>query len=586
MKRTLVQVLVLLLAVGLAGCGSPANGEGKRPSAKKPSASDSEVVVVIDGREITRDAYEDVLYDAFAENHLEAFIEDELVNAKAKSMGVTADKEAVEKEVQKNVDTLLKTRFGGNEDALRRALIERNMSLEGWKKDLRNKARRQNLIDRMIKKTRTGDSPSVRKKFEQKYGEDGKKYRVRHILVSTKVINTRFYPKSEYEAEKATIEANLKEKGKKLLAELSSGGDFAALAKANSDDFTAARGGSLGEAWKGRFGKEFDDTVNRLDVGKTSGLVKGRRGFHIIEVTKVNKGLEYSGSAILVGTAPNGPADSRSKEDREKAAKEKLAKVQKALADGKAFADVAKEFSDDLSTKTRGGELGTFGRRRLGKEVDGVLETAKVGAVTTPVKSPRGFWIVKLDGRKAVPSKDRRVVRHIFLSTEYDDVKKRRLEGKLDAMAKAKAEELLAKVKGGEDFKKLATELTEDAYTRKAGGEYYNYRRTSLGPEVWEAVQKLEAKKGFSLVKSKRGYHIVEVMEKSETKFEDVRDELLKEMGDTQVSPADARAFLEGLKDEAKVQRKIVPDPAKPPEAPASAPGAKKDDGGGAKKAP
>ena len=583
MNKSLFPLLILLCVTVLAGCDTEANGDEKHKGGPKadPSAGGGEIVVVIDGREITREAYEDVLYTAFAENHLEAFIEDELVNAQAKKMGVQPDKDAIDKEVQKSVDTLLKTRFGGSEDALRRALIERNMSLEGWKKDLRAKARRTNLIDLMIKKTRDGDSPSVLKKFEQKYGEDGKKYRVRHILISSKVINTRFYPKSQYETEKAQIEADLKEQGKKLLTQLNSGADFEALAKANSDDFTASRGGSLGEAWKGRFGTEFDSTVNRLAIGQTSGLVKGRRGFHIIEVTKINKGVEYSGSAILISTAPSGPADSRSKEDRDKAALEKLTQVQKALAGGKDFMEVAKEFSDDLSTKSRGGELGTFGRRRLGKEVDAALENAKIGAVTAPIKSPRGHWLVKLEGRKAVPSKDRRVVRHIFLSTEYDDVKKRRLEGTLEAKAKAKSEEVLAKVKAGEDFKKLATDLTEDAYTRKAGGEYYNYRRTSLGPEVWEAIQKLGPGKEAVLVESKRGFHVVQVMEKSETKFEDVRDELLAELAGAQVSPADSRSFLDGLKAEAKVQRKIVPDPKAPVEPPASQP-ADADTGSGA----
>jgi peptidyl-prolyl cis-trans isomerase SurA len=536
--------------------------------------SGGDTVVIINGRAVSRDAYEDVLYERYAENHLEAFVEDELVRAKAKEMGIAEDSKEVDAEVDKSVGTLLKTRFGGSETALRNAMIQRNMTLEGWKKELRAKASRQNLIGQMIKSTRTAESPAVKKKFDQKYGEDGKKYRVRHILISTKVINSRFYPKSDYTAEKPGVENEAKELGKRLLVELTGGADFAVLAKEHSDDFTSNRGGSLGEAWKGRFGKAFDETVVRMAVGKVSGLIRGRRGFHVMEVTKVNRGLEYSGSAILVGTGATGPLDKRTPEERDAAGKTKVAQVQKALADGKDFAAVAKEFSDDVSTKSRGGDLGTFGRRRLGKEVDAALATAKVGALTDPIKSPRGYWIVKLDARKAVPKKDRRVVRHIFLSTEYDDVKKRRLGGKLEAMAEKKARDLMTKVEAGGDFKKLAAENTEDAYTRKAGGEYYNYRRTSLGSEVWEAVEKLEAGKGTSLVKSKRGFHVVQVIEKTETKFSEVREELLAEVSEVAVSPADARSFLEGLKAAAQIERKIVPDPMKPEDDPASKAGA------------
>ncbi len=567
-RRDLKIFLILALVLIACACEGAAQGDPKDQAAKGGASADpgdGSPVVIIDGEPITRAQFENELFDRFAENHLEAFIDARLVEKKAAQMGVVADEARIKAEVEKNVDTLLKTRFGGNEASMRQALTERGMSLEGWRKELASKARQDQLIDAMLKKTRGQDSEGVKRQFEQKYGEEGVKFRVRHILISTKVINTRFYSKEEFEAEKVKIDGELKATAATIQQRIQGGESFETLAKEFSDDYTASRGGDLGEAWKGRFGNTFDDAAAALTVGKVSGLVQAKRGFHIIEVTKINEGVEYQGSAILVSTGPDGPADQRTQEARDKAAEEKVAKIKADLASGKAFADVAREVSDDMATRTRGGDLGIFGRRRLGSEVDEVLEGAAAGTITEPIKTPRGMWIIKLDSRKAVPDKDRREVRHIFLSNEYDDVKKRRLEDKLEEMARKKAEEIKGRIEGGAEFKDLAAEETEDAYTRKAGGEYYNYRKSSLGPEVWDAIQNLEPLKATALVQSNRGFHIVQVMEKTVTKFDDVKAELLAELNEQPVTPAEARTWLEDARKAALIDRKIGVAPADPP---------------------
>ena len=548
-----------LMVAGLltaAGCGGQGGGGGA-PATNAASGEDAKPVVVINGETVTRAQYEDALYDRFAENHLETFIEDHLLEAKAKELGVSADEAKVTEEVKKNVDSLLRTRFNGSEEAMRRALRDRGMTLEGWKDDLERRARRDSLTEAIIKKQRGEGSDIVQRRFEQKYGEDGVKYRVRHILVSTKVINSNFYTKEDYEKEQAQIEAQLKKEGEELIAKIKGGADFEEMAKAHSDDFTKSRGGDLGQSWKGRFGQAFDEVVEKLQPGQLSPLVKGRRGFHIVEVTGVQKGVKYKGKAMLVSNGPNGPGDRRSQEVRDEDAKKKLDAVLAELKKGTDFAEVARKQSDDTATKSRGGDLGTFGRRRLGKEVDVVLETAAVGKVTEPIKSARGYWLVLLEERSMVPSDDRKTVRHILLSSDYDDVKRRKLEGRLEELAKKRADELLTQIQGGADFAEIASKESEDAYTRKTGGEYMNYRSTSLGPEVWAAVKKMEANAEPQIVKSNRGYHIVQVMEKKETTFDSVKTELLTEMNEQPVSPSEVRDLLSGLKEAAKIDRKI-----------------------------
>src|SRR5205807_4950721 len=68
-------------------------------------------------------------------------------------------------------------------------------------------------------------------------------------------------------------------------ARLDRGEDFAAMAKAESDDKgSGAQGGDLGCQPKGSFVREFEDAENALPPGQTSGPVQSQFGFHVIQV--------------------------------------------------------------------------------------------------------------------------------------------------------------------------------------------------------------------------------------------------------------------------------------------------------------
>ena len=81
-------------------------------------------------------------------------------------------------------------------------------------------------------------------------------------------------------------EATVRAKAEALLAQLKAGGDFEALAKANSQDAaSAARGGDLDYFGRGRMVPEFEQAAFTLPVGELSDLVRSQFGFHIIKVT-------------------------------------------------------------------------------------------------------------------------------------------------------------------------------------------------------------------------------------------------------------------------------------------------------------
>ncbi len=80
--------------------------------------------------------------------------------------------------------------------------------------------------------------------------------------------------------------AQAKAKAEEVLKKVKDGGDFAALAKENSDCPSKALGGDLGLFPRDRMVKPFADAAFAMKVGEISNLVETQFGYHIIKVTE------------------------------------------------------------------------------------------------------------------------------------------------------------------------------------------------------------------------------------------------------------------------------------------------------------
>lgn len=74
--------------------------------------------------------------------------------------------------------------------------------------------------------------------------------------------------------------------------------------------------------------------------------------------------------------------------------------IKKKLEAGASFEELAKQESQDLLSKDKGGDLGYFNSGRMAPEFETAAYKLKVGQISNPVKSPNGYHIIKLTDKK------------------------------------------------------------------------------------------------------------------------------------------------------------------------------------------
>jgi peptidyl-prolyl cis-trans isomerase D len=191
-------------------------------------------------------------------------------------------------------------------------------------------------------------------------------------------------------------DAAAKAKAEAALAKLRKGGDFAALASAESDDpGSKVKGGDLGSFGRGRMVKEFEDAAFAAEPNALVGPVKTSYGYHVIQV--LSKSPERVQPLFEVS------AQIKSQLQEKKAADE-AKRIARDIADR--LAKIGKPSDDQLKKLTTPvitwNETDFLGRNDAPQGLGFVpafgkaLFSMEKGDVSDPIDTPRGAAIVRL----------------------------------------------------------------------------------------------------------------------------------------------------------------------------------------------
>jgi peptidyl-prolyl cis-trans isomerase SurA len=213
------------------------------------------------------------------------------------------------------------------------------------------------------------------------------------------------------------------------------------------------------------------------------------------------KEYEVRASHILV----NLPQQNKSVEDSIKAY-QKANDILKKLKDGTPFEQVAFEMSEDNSAKQNYGDLYYFTAGMTVPEFEDAVYKLKVGDYTKEiVRTPFGLHIVKLTDKRKRSNGIR--ASHILIQEQKDSLGKT-----VDSMATyEKAKQVLQRIKNGEDFAAVATEVSQDPGSAQKGGDLGYFDRRRMVQPFDSVAFLLKVGEVSDLVRTPFGWHVIKV---------------------------------------------------------------------------
>jgi peptidyl-prolyl cis-trans isomerase SurA len=208
--------------------------------------------------------------------------------------------------------------------------------------------------------------------------------------------------------------------------------------------------------------------------------------------------------------------------------------------------------NSNSQTALDGGQLGWRKGAQLPQFILDLVVRMKPGEVSTPVRTPSGYHIVKLNERRSGEAPviiNQLHVRHILMKpNELDD----------DATVREKLAKLRERILKGEDFAGIASTSSEDPGSAPDGGDLGWSGPGTFVPEFDKAIADLQPNEITEPFKTRYGWHIVQMLgTRTYDSTDDVRRQ--KAFAAIRESKADEETelWLRRLKDDAFIETKM-----------------------------
>ena len=220
--------------------------------------------------------------------------------------------------------------------------------------------------------------------------------------------------------------------------------------------------------------------------------------------------------------------------------------VYQQLLEGLDFASAAISYSDSQEALEGGLDLNS-----LPAVFSDAIKNLRAGQITTPIRSPAGFHIMKVNDYREHSQ---------VMATEYHArhimIKTSDLVGPREAMDQIR--EIHQKLIDGEDFADLAKENSDDVTSANLGGDMGWFMPQSYGERFAQTLEALQDGEISEPFQSESGWHIIERLGKRE---KDVTEAALRNAArnnlQQQKVDIEVERFLQQLRDEAFVEIRL-----------------------------
>jgi len=264
----------------------------------------------------------------------------------------------------------------------------------------------------------------------------------------------------------------------------------------------------------------------------------------LVKNGNLNRGQVHLGYIVI--NVPDGATPDQIDEVRAKADEAK-----KQIDGGMDFAAAAIRYSNAESA-LQGGDLGWRNRDELPPALLDAADKLQDGQVSEPLRGPNGFHIIKLLGKR--DSSGPEVVpeyhaRHIVIKTS---------ELVSADQAHEIAENARKRVAGGEDFEKVAKEVSQDETTARLGGDLGWFPIDGYGPGVAAVLKDMKVGDVSQPFRTNLGWHVMQLVDtRSTDKSGEMQRDQAKNILFQRKADDEYESFLRQMRSESYVEIRL-----------------------------
>ena len=320
--------------------------------------------------------------DVLSRQILERMINDLLQVQLAKETGIKVDDATLDRTIERiaQENNMSMTDF-------RSALERDGVRYTKFREDIRNEILLARLREREVEKDIVVTDAEVETEMarQAKEATSDSEFNLAHVLV---LVPPQATPDQiEQRRRKAML----------ALSELRRGTNFAQVAATYSDAPDATQGGTLGWRPSARLPQLFLETLEKLNPGDVSDILRSPNGFHIVKL------LEKRGKAAAGGVQQTHVRHIllRQREGlSSQEARNRLTQMRERIVGGADFGELAKQQSED-SSAAKGGDLGWVAPGDTVPEFEKVMNALRDKEVSQPIQTPFGWHLVQVLERRS-----------------------------------------------------------------------------------------------------------------------------------------------------------------------------------------